>query len=174
MPAQPPPPASGAFAGAHRAANTGVTNPPEIAAYALAQFVKLGLVYGLSFTGMLNPLYVWAIESGGRSLFYMVSIGLSIVWAAVTVIAFFASRLALGGEPRGVLRGREIGLFAFAYALVTGLQLVLSAFVLNALYIALGPVRATLFGFALALVFAAIVFALFVALRQLVRGGRRG
>jgi hypothetical protein len=152
--------------------NSGVTNPFEVAAYIIAQSIKLGLIYTLSFLGLLSPLYLWAMQAGGRMALYEVSIGLSVAWGAMTLLIFFAARALLGGVPANMPRGGEIGVFALAYAVVIGAQLVLNALVLNRMYVALGQLFAPMLGLGLSIVFAAIVFGVFLGLRRLIRGER--
>ena len=152
--------------------NAGVTNALEVAAYIIAQMIKLALVYLLSFAGWLSPLYLWAMQTGGRLALYAVSIGLSVAWGVLTVVVFFALREVLGGVPANTPRPAEIGLLALAYAVVIAAQLVLNAMVLSHIYVALGQLFAPLLGLGLSIVFAAIIFAAFLGLRQLIRGGR--
>lgn len=151
--------------------NDGFTNGREILAYAIAQTLKLVLIFALSFARIFAPLYIWAMQSGGRVALYAVSTGLSVMWGAFTLIVFFTSRSLLGGVPADTPRGPEIGLFALAYAVVIGVQLVLNAAILGQIYLALGSTLAPLVGLAVAIVFAAIVFAIFLAMRQAIRQG---
>ena len=155
-----------------RLQNEGITNGREIAAYAVAQMLKLVLIYTLGFARVFNPLYVWALQSGGRTALYAVSAGLSIVWGGLTLIVFFVGRNRFGGTPANTPRGPEIVLFALGYAVVTGVQLVLNATVLGALYIALGLSLAPLLGLTVSTLFAAITFGVFLAVRQVIRPGR--
>jgi hypothetical protein len=154
--------------------NEGITNGREILAYAVAQTLKLSLIYALGFARVFNALYVWAMQSGGRPALYAVSIALSVVWGSLALVVFFVIRVFFGGVPANIPRGSEIGLFALAYAVVTSVQLVLNAAVLGQLYLAIGLAMAPLLGLAVSTLFAAIVFAAFLVLRQVIRPERTG
>jgi hypothetical protein len=155
-----------------RLQNDGVTNGREVLAYTIAQVLKLVLIYALGFARVFNPLYVWALQSGGRIALYAVSAGLSVVWGSLALIVFFVARSLFEGIPANTPRGPEIILFALAYAVVTGVQLVLNAMVLGPLYLALGLSAAPLLGLTVSILSAALTFAAFLALRQAIRPGR--
>ena len=156
--------------------NDGITNPREVGAFILAQLIKLAGTYALSFAGVLSPLYLWALHSGGQSGFLAVAAGLRALWAFLMFISFLLVRALLGGVPTIVAsprreyavttRGGEIAAFVLAYAIVIALVLVLNAAVLGQLYMALGRMLAPIVGFGISIIFAAIAYAIFIGSRR--------
>ena len=107
--------------------NNGITNPREVAAFVLAELSKTIGTFLVGMTGVLNPLYLWAIHSGNHSLVFVISAGISVMWGIAVLVLFVLLRAMFGGMPTIVLRapnaGRvtcvaEIGAFVIAYAVV--------------------------------------------------------
>jgi hypothetical protein len=79
--------------------NEGISNGREAAAYAIAQTIKIALVYSLSFSGLLSPLYMAAFKTGGPIAVIPVTFAINVIWGGVTLLLFVALRAALGGVP---------------------------------------------------------------------------
>jgi hypothetical protein len=156
--------------------NRGITNGREILAFVFAELVKLVGTFGLSLTGVLSPLYLWAMHAGGWAAFFAVSVGLSACWGLVMLALFLLIRGLLGGVPVLVAgpgrdyavttRGGEIGAFVLAYAIVIGLVMATSASLLAPLYVALGLRLAPALALAISLLSAVVTYAAFVVLRR--------
>jgi hypothetical protein len=155
--------------------NARVTNGREALAYVLAQACKLVLVFGLAYSGALSPLYLAAARSG---LSPVLTLAFTLVYAAIVLGLFLVFRGGLGGTPAAVAparpqaiatRGGEVGALAIAYALGALAQIGLNTFALNPIYIQLyqSGLRSLQFGLSLvvSVAVAAVVFAVFVALR---------
>jgi hypothetical protein len=156
------------------ARNAGVTGQ-EIAAYAIAQAIKIAASYALSYSGMLIPIYMWAAHYGGLASVWL-GLGFSLVYGGVTMLLFLALRGSFGGVPAMISgtqtftsSGGEIGAFVIAYAVGAIGQIAINTFVLNGFYIELyrSGQRALQMGIGatLSVVTAAIVFAIFIGLR---------
>jgi len=160
--------------------NGGITNGREIAAYAIAQAIKIVLVSALSYSGLLAPLYLAAFRAGGAIAVVPVTVALNIVWGGIVLLLFLALRAALGGVPHMVAgadresaftsRGGEIGAFVIAYLLMIIVVLTLNAVLLSPLYVSLGRSGqgqiVFAIGLAISLVNATIVYLIFIALRS--------
>ena len=154
--------------------NDGSTNAREIFAFVAAELIKTIGVYALTLSGMLNPLYLWALHIN-RAVFWAVSAGLSVFWGAVVFILFVLFRGLFSGVPMIVnprrdtavtTRGGEVGAFVVSYAIVVALILVLNGLFLAQAYAALGRALAPLLGLGMTIVSAVVVFILFVVLRR--------
>jgi len=159
--------------------NGGITNCREIGAYAIAQGLKLILAYAVVYSGLTIPLYTWARTAGpGASL--MLNVGFIAVYGGVILVIFLLLRGAFGGVPAAVTapgrsgaiisRGGEIGAFVIAYAIAAVVQITLNIAVMNEVYIGLirGGQRSlqTAIALAISVVAAAVVYAIFIALRS--------
>ncbi|HEV2187251.1 MAG TPA: hypothetical protein VGR70_08580 [Stellaceae bacterium] len=142
--------------------------------------IKIALVYALSYTGLLSPLYLAAFRAGGAIAVVPVTLGLNIVWGGVVLLLFLALRVALGGVPTMVAgagqesaftsRGGEIGAFVVAYLLIMISVLTFNGLFLSPLYASLGRGGqgqiAFAIGLAISLVNAVLVYLIFIGLRS--------
>src|SRR5215469_9169016 len=104
--------------------NTGLTNGREVAAYAIAQVVKIVVVYAISYSGLMSPVYVTAGRIGGQLGVLFAGSIFSTFWGAAAFPLFLLLRAGFGGVPtligerRGAFTtsGGEIGAFAVAFA----------------------------------------------------------
>jgi hypothetical protein len=168
------------FAAQPALGNRGITNGREIAAYALAQVIRLIALYLASYAGALTPLYTWALHSGIMVATYGVSAAISIVWGTVGLILFLVLRGPFGGVPSFTSapgreqaitsNGAEIGAYVIAYAISLIGFMVLNIALLTPIYRALGQdgQRALVMAMSLAvsIVSTIVVFVLFIALRR--------
>jgi hypothetical protein len=159
--------------------NEGISNGREVGAYAIAQAIKIALVYAVSFSGFLSSLYMAAYKTGGPIAVIPVTFSINVVWGGVTLLLFVGLRAALGGVPAMIAgpgresiftsRGREIGAFVIAYLLMIVALMVASGLFLSALYGSLnhnGQMQIVYaIGLSISLVNAAVTFLIFVALR---------
>lgn len=158
------------------ARNGGTTNTREIAAFVLAEIIKFGGAYAITYLGLLSALYLWAFQLGSRPLVFMVSAVISAAWGVVLFVLFILFRAGLGGAPTmmgpqggtppPITRGAEIAAFALAYVIVLGIILLLNGVFLSQVYVAVGRSLAQLVALAIAIVGAVAVFALFIGFRQ--------
>jgi hypothetical protein len=155
--------------------NDGITNGREIGAFIVAEVLKTIGAYMLALAGVLSPLYLWAIHTGGHSLLLTVSVGISAVWGAAVLVLFILFRSLFGGVPTLVSHGRdagsatcggEIGAFVIAYVIVLFVIFGLNELFLAHVYVALGRMLAPLLGLGVSAIGAVIVFILFLALRR--------
>jgi hypothetical protein len=158
----------------------GVANCREIGAYAIAQALKLVVAYALIYSGLTIPLYTWARTAGpGASL--LLNVGFIAAYGALILVVFLLLRGAFGGVPDAmaaagrsgaiVTRGGEIGAFVIAYAITAVIQITLNIAVMNEVYISLirngqRALQAAV-AFAVSVVAAAVVYAIFIALRSI-------
>jgi hypothetical protein len=157
-------------------AQSGTTNAREITAFVLAEIIKYVAAYGLTYLGLLSPLYQWALHTGKLPLLLIVSAGISAVWGIVVFVLFVVFRAGFGGIPAIIAPreqgspvitcGTEVGAFALAYAIVLGVILLMNGFFLAQVYVALGRSLAPLVGLGISIVGTFATFALFVGFRQ--------
>jgi hypothetical protein len=159
--------------------NEGITNGREVGAYTIAQAIKIALVYAVSFSGLLSPLYMAAFKTGGPIAVLPVTFSINVVWGGVTLLLFVGLRAALGGVPamiagpgqEGIFtsRGGEIGAFVIAYLLMMVVLMIVSGLFLSALYGSLnhnGQMQIVYaIGLSISLFNATATFLIFVALR---------
>jgi hypothetical protein len=159
--------------------NGGIANGREIGAYAIAQAIKLALTFGLSISGLLTPIYLWAYQNGGVVAVVPVTVMISVFWAAVLLILFLALRGALGGVPTMIAepgrehavtsRGGEIGAYVIAYAILIAVLTAINGAVLAPVYTSLNHDGRHSAAMTLALVIAfagaIVVYIVFIGLR---------
>jgi hypothetical protein len=172
--------------------NTGLTNGREVLAYAVAQAIKIALSDAVGFAGLLTPLYEWVVHTvagHGQVGVALVAVTTTVntVWAILGLLLFLVLRGVFGGTPAifggsgseeaVTTRGAEIGAFALAYAIVVAVLTALNAAILSQIYVSLYRSGEKLAGFGLGLTMsilsAAIVFAIFLGLRQAFLGANR-
>ena len=154
--------------------NEGITNGREVLAYALAQLLKLAVVYALNFARALNPLYVWAFHTARQTGIFAVSIGLNVIWLPLVLIVFLAARGLLGGVPAVVAQraytftssSSKIGAFVLAYVLLYGILVGVNIAILSKVYIAFGPSLAPLLGLTVSIIAATATYVVFIFLRR--------
>jgi hypothetical protein len=154
--------------------NEDITNGREVLAYALAQLLKLAVVYALTFARTLGPLYVWAFHTAGQAGIFAISIVLNAIWLPLVLIVFLTARGLLGGVPAIVAQradaftssGSEIGAFVLAYVLLYVILVGVNIVVLSKVYIAFGPSLAPLLGLTISIIAAAATYVVFVFLRR--------
>jgi hypothetical protein len=168
------------FAAQPALGNQGITNGREIAAYAVAQAIRLTALYLMSYSGVLMPLYTWAFHSGIMVATYGVTAAISIVWGTVGLILFLVLRGPFGGVPSLIgapgreqaitSSGAEIGAFIVAYAISLIAFMALNIAFLTPIYRDLGHdgQHALVMAMSLGVSFvnSIVVFVLFIALRR--------
>jgi hypothetical protein len=158
--------------------SSGVTNGREVAAYAIAQAVKISFSYALSYSGLLSPIYIAAFRNGGQPAILGASFVISAFWGTAALILFLLLRAMLGGVPamiaqpgrrRVTTRGGEIGAYAIAYLSLTTVVLALNGAFLAPIYVSMNRNGQGQIVFAMVLattvVAAAIVYCVFIGLR---------
>jgi hypothetical protein len=158
--------------------NSGATSAGEIGAFVIAIVIKIAVVYAITYLQVLTAAYRWAFQSGHTIGVYVVSVGMSIVYAAVILLLFLAVRAAFGAVPARLgapsnaftSSASEIGAFVIAAVLMIIALLILNTLFLGQFYVSLSrsgqQTLALGIGVALQIVQAAILYLIFIGLRQ--------
>jgi hypothetical protein len=172
--------ASGPSNASRRASRRPLTNLREAAAFAVAQALRLALVYAVGFSNVLSPIYRAAQDHGGITLVVITSLAISVVWPMLALPVFAIARGAFGGAPRSIsltrgahafrLQGREVGAYILAVAVAIAAVSSANALVLTQIYAELLRSKQTTLAHTMGVgegaVVAALMFLAFVLFRS--------
>lgn len=171
--------ASGPSNASRRASRRPLTNLREAAAFAVAQALRLALIFAVG-PNVLSPIYQAAFDLGGRALLLATSVAISAAWMLLALLVFAIARGVFGGAPRSIsltrgphaisLQGREVGAYVFAAAAAIAVVYSANLLVLAPIYAALRQAKETALantmGVGVNAVVAALMFLAFVLLRS--------
>lgn len=157
-----------------------VTTTREAVSYAVAQSIRIAIIYTLSVTGSLMPLYRWALREGGSGSLALLGFVLGATWMLLALPLFLAARGLMRGTPPAISapRGdsaiasswREAGAYVLAHLIGIVALIILNSGLLNTVYVSLyrggHPALGVMLGLTISAISAVIMFIVFIYLRR--------